>query len=256
MQKNAYKRAWFSKSCRGLRSAIIVHSQTSLRDFHSFSALKSLNMATTVRDLMNTFSPRPQDFDTPPNLSRKEWTDDFATFRPDYTTCWPPQRPAIDELLEFNEMPPSVKQLGLETLVHGLNSLPQLISSEGDVTRDFDQNIIPPVALAFSGNSALSRLSDYEPILRGAPALWQQSQIGSTSSASDQITVDFQLTMYHPQRYLEMPALIGEMKKSRVIKTREWLGQDEAGTRTRRLQRELRGYNLFPLIYFFMRLAD
>jgi hypothetical protein len=210
-------------------------------------------MATTVKNLMATFSHRPQDFDTSPTLSRKEWTHAYAAFDPASTTCWPPEIPAINELLELT--PSRANHLGLETLVHELNSLPQLISSEADVTRDFGQSVIIPVALAFSGNSASSRLSNSGPVMRGAPALWQQSQIGSTS-ASDQITVDFQLTMHHLQRDLEMPAIIGEMKKSRAIAAREWLGQAEPSARTVRLQRELRGYNLFPLTYLFMHLVN
>ena len=93
-----------------------------------------------------------------------------------------------------------------------MNALPEIITSEGDVTRDFNQNIAPPVALAFSGNFAMTSPSPQLAPQPGAPALWSRSLNGPLGPASSSKIIDYQMIIEHPIKSLELAAIIGEMK--------------------------------------------
>lgn len=206
-------------------------------------------MATTVHDLMGTFSPPSLDVDTESTLSSKPWTNEFAEFEHRYVRRWPPTIESIESFLgPAKGVPSSADFVGLQTPANHLNALPEIISSEGDVTRDFDQNIAPPVALAFSGKSAMTSPSPHSAPQPGAPALWSRSLNGPLGSVSSSKVIDYQMTMEHPIKSLELAAMIGEMKAPRVIKAKEWLFERPASSVTRRLQQELRAYDtiLFP----------
>lgn len=210
-------------------------------------------MATTVQHLMTTFSPQPLDTDTNTTISRKQWTEEFFPFERHHVTIWPPTVRAIDEFLgPMMETPSAADFVGLQTPATVLNTCREVISSEGDVTRDFDQNIIPPVALAFSGDSALSSpRPDSQPVF-GAPKLWSRSLVGangSGSSTSTARTVDFQMTMHHQQPSLERAAMIGEMKKPRAIRRTEWRFEEPQTGNTIRLAQELRAYDLISFLF-------
>ena len=152
----------------------------------------------------------------------------------------------------MNGVPSNADFVGLATPANRLNALPEIITSEGDVTRDFDQNIAPPVALAFSGNFAMTSPSPQSAPRPGAPALWSRSLNGPLGSVSSSKIIDYQMTMEHPTRSLEFAAMIGEMKAPRVIKAKEWLFERPASSVTRRLQQELRAYDniLLPLFCY------
>lgn len=118
------------------------------------------------------------------------------------------------------------------------------------MTRDFDQNIDPPVALAFSGDSALTSPSPGSRPQPGAPKLWSRSLVGPTGSTTSTKTIDYQMTMSHSVQSLELAAMIGEMKKPRVVKRSEWLFERPASSVTSRLQQELRAYGFTPFDHF------
>ena len=183
-------------------------------------------MTTTVRDLIGNFGPTPLDFDTEPTPSRKAWTENFPDFPETQVSVWRPQRNVISQFLGSGSS--TADSVGLDTPAFPLNDFPQVVSSEGDVTRDFDQGISPLVAVAFSGGSRF-----------GSPSLYLRSTVGTTSTSESKI-VDFQATMGHQERSLERPAMIGEMKKPRAIRRREWLFEADPSIVTRRLQKELR----------------
>ncbi|OKL55234.1 hypothetical protein UA08_09501 [Talaromyces atroroseus] len=194
-------------------------------------------MTTTVRDLMETYSRPPLSIDNDGTTARKVWTEEYFPFQQQYVTVWPPQRQAIDAFLGSGTSRSDADSIGLDTPAYPLNVFPQVVATEGDVTRDFDQNIIPAVALAFSGNSARSRLrSNPRQIVPGAPALWLRSLVGSTTSKF----VDYQIAMSHKIPSLQEAAVVGEMKKPKVIRRNEWAFEVHAGSVTLRLQQELR----------------
>jgi hypothetical protein len=201
-------------------------------------------MALTARQLMGIFSPPPLDVDHNATASRKAWTEDFEPFHREYVNIWQPQITEIETFLGPGTWMSEADHVGLSTPAHNLNILPQLIKSEGDVSRDFYQNILPPVSLAFSGESAMSSRGPGTQPVSGAPKLWPRSLVGTTRSNSK--IVDFQMTMAHQQPSLEAAAAIGEMKNSRVIRRSEWTFDSEADGLTIRLQQELRGYAPFP----------
>lgn len=198
-------------------------------------------MAVTAHDIMTIFDTPPLDVDNEITLSSKPWTRDFAQFDPQHVTRWPPTIEAVEKFLgPTHDALSSADFIGLRTPANYLNSLPQLISSEGDVTRDFDQNISPPVALAFSGSSALTRASSHSTLQHGAPTLWSRSLIGPTGRTSSTKIIDYQMTMRHPEPLLELATVAGEMKAPRVIKKNEWIFERSASSVTLRLQKELR----------------
>jgi hypothetical protein len=136
-------------------------------------------------------------------------------------------------------VPSNANSVGLETPAYMLNSTSQKISSEGDVSLDFGLNFNLPISLAFSGRSAVSMTTSGE-LQMGGPKLWSRSQVGFTNSTSRTKIIDFQMTMAHQKSSLEMPAMIGEMKRCRAIRGSEWLGQEVASPATINLQQELR----------------
>ena len=114
-------------------------------------------MATIVHDLMTIFSPLSLDVNMEPTLSSKPWTNGFAEFDWDYIKIWRLDIKLVERFLGLaNGVPLNADFIGLITPANHLNALPEIVTSEGDVTRDFDQNIALLVALAFLGNLAMT----------------------------------------------------------------------------------------------------
>jgi hypothetical protein len=127
------------------------------------------------------------------------------------------------------QLPSEVDDIGLQYSAHPLNLTHQAILSEGDVTRDFDQNF-EPFRLAFSYG----------------PFLWPRSLCGPTGPTNTPVTVDYQFTWPGLNPLLERAAIIGEQKQPYVIIPSEWTPSqggwaDNPGDMTKRLQREMRG---------------
>lgn len=200
-------------------------------------------MATTVRDLMGTFSLQPLDINNSATITEKRWTREYPAFDDRFVTQWPPTVEAIETFLgPVAETRTGADYVGLETPAYPLNMSRQLVETEGDVTRDFNQNIICPVELAFGGTSAWSRPSPDSQPVPGAPKLWSRSLVGSSETGSSTKIIDFEMVMSHREPSLESAAMIGEMKKAMVIKRSQWRGEDPADANSSRLQQELRGY--------------
>ena len=208
---------------------------------------------TTVHDLMTIFSPLSLDVNTEPTLSSKPWTNGFAKFDQDYVKIWRPDIKSVERFLgSANGVPSNADFVSLATPANRLNALLEIVTSEGDVTRDFDQNIALPVALAFSGNLAMTSPSPQSAPQPGAPALWLCSCNRPLGSVSSSKIIDYQMTMEHLTRSLELATMIGEMKAPWVIKAKEWLFERPASSVTHRLQQELRAYDniLLPLFCY------
>lgn len=199
-----------------------------------------LNMPTTVDELLHTFNHPPTWPNINSSISRKDWTRGYPDFGRNYA-IHPPTIDAIDAFLGPNKDNPSgADSIGLQTPAYRLNTLLQYTESEGDVTRYFDQVIAPSLALAFSGGQALSFPSpDSMPVSCG-PLLWPRSQVGPTALLSSLNTVDYQMVMHHSNRSLDLPAMIGEMKKPNTIIANEWNQRRPASAVTKTLQMELR----------------
>jgi hypothetical protein len=195
---------------------------------------------------MGRFSQQPMDFDTDPTPSRKEWTTGFQPFDQDYVQAWYPDVRELDKFLGASGAPSGAEFVGLATPAHTPNDIIQLILSEGDVTRDFDQSIASAFSLAFTGQSATTIPGPGLRAESGAPSLWQRSLVSSPGSHPDPNhnpkIVDYQMIMCHQQPSLERPAMIGELKKPRSIRRDEWLFKARKSSMTVRLQRELRAY--------------
>lgn len=189
---------------------------------------------------MLTYSRPPMDIDNDRTTSRKTWTEIYPSFQSDYVRVCSPKTQQIMATFGPGSSTSDADFVGLRTTVYPLNVFPQLVSSEGDVTRDFDQSIIAPVTLAFSGkhSSSIAR-SDPRQVIPIAPALWSRSIVGNSSTSK---VVDYQATMSHSQSSLEAAAVIGEMKKPRSIQRGEWLLSHPVSGVTDRLQSELRAY--------------
>ncbi|KAK3933655.1 hypothetical protein QBC46DRAFT_221199, partial [Diplogelasinospora grovesii] len=162
----------------------------------------------------------------------KAWTDAFPQLDSRHITVYPPTKESIDNFLgrglDLVQRPPSeVDDVGLQTQASALNAVPQAISSEGDVERDFYQHFEPAYRLAF---------------LCG-PFLWPRSLLGPTGPTNTTITVDYQLTWPGQRQYrlFERVAMIGELKQPSVIQPQEWTTNQPWGQITKRLQREMRG---------------
>lgn len=203
-------------------------------------------MPATVDHLMGTFSPQPLDTDNNTTLSSKQWTEDYFPIESQHVKLWPPTIRAIENFLgPGRDTASAADYLGLQTPAKVLNTHQELISSEGDVTRDFDQNIIPPVALAFSGQAAWTCPHPGSQPVHGAPKLWSRSLVGVNGSSSlNARTVDYQMVMQHQISSLDSAAMIGEMKKPRIIRRDEWTFQVGSSSNTVRLAQELRAYDL------------
>ncbi|KAK4096894.1 hypothetical protein N658DRAFT_501069 [Parathielavia hyrcaniae] len=193
-------------------------------------------MNSTVGSLIDAFYNTPSwPADSRPCVSRKAWADGYRLLNPRHVTFHEGSKGSIDNFLGpgldyVQRLPSEVDDIGLQYPAHSLNLTHQAILSEGDVTRDFDQNF-EPFRLAFSGG----------------PFLWPRSLCGPTGPTNTSVTVDYQLTWPGQNPLLERAAMIGELKQPFVIIPSEWTPSqrgwvDNPGDMTKRLQREMRGY--------------
>ncbi|KAJ6041243.1 uncharacterized protein N7446_010864 [Penicillium canescens] len=106
---------------------------------------------------------------------------------------------------------------------------------------DFNHLMVPCLAKAFSGASALTSQGRHSAVLPGAPLLWPRSQVGPRGSTISSAMVDYQMTMPHSGRVLERAATIGEMERPLTVRGKEWGSRGPVSTATTKLQRELRG---------------
>ncbi|CAG8887483.1 unnamed protein product [Penicillium egyptiacum] len=195
----------------------------------------------TVGDLIGHPSPAQLAVDTDTSISTKQWTNDYPPLHDRALTVMPPTMQALAAFL----LPPEgtvAHSVGLETPAYKLNSQSLEQSTEGDVTHDFFQNISPLVELAF-GDSACSIPHPSAPStasVRGGPKLNPRALVGS--DVTERKIVDYQLTMAHRKQYLEGAAIVGEFKRPRVIKRREWMFDRRPSNTTKRLMQEIRGY--------------
>lgn len=200
-------------------------------------------MSVTVFDLMREPSLPPLIVDNELTVTAKPWTREYHDFLESDVTNWPPTFDAIDKFLgHHNDGPSSADYIGLQTSAHMLNMFKHEVESEADATMDFNHLMVPCLAKAFSGASALTAQGRHSAVLPGAPLLWPRSQVGPTGSITSPMMVDYQMTMLHSGRELELAAMIGEMKRPRTIRGREWGSRGPVSAATTKLQRELRGY--------------
>jgi hypothetical protein len=208
-------------------------------------------MPVTVFDLMREPSRPPLTVDNELTVTTKPWTREYHDFLESDVTVWPPTFPAIDEFLgPHNDGHSSADYIGLQTPAHMLNMFEHEVESEADVTMDFNHLMVPCLAKAFSGASALTSQGRHSAVLPGAPLLWPRSQVGPTGSTISSAMVDYQMTMPHSGRDLERAAMIGEMKRPLTVRGREWGSPGPVSTATTKLQRELRGYD--NTFHFFL----
>ena len=201
------------------------------------------NMSVTVSDLMREPSRPPRFVDNELTVTTKQWTREYYDFLESDVTIWPPTIDAVETFLgPHNDGPSSANSIGLQTPAFMLNTFEHELQSEADVTMDFNHLIVPCLAEAFSGASALTTYGRHADPLPGAPLLWSRSQIEPTGSITSAMMVDYQMTMLHTGRELELAAMIGEMKRPRTIRGREWGSRGPVSTATTKLQKELRGY--------------
>lgn len=199
-------------------------------------------MSHTVGELMRLFSPAQLDVDTSSTLSEKKWTSDYPPLNRTRVRRWLPTRTGLEDFLSPEGVPTVADSVGLSTPAHMLNTQQLQLMTEGDVTHDFDQNIIPFVELSFSGRSAFSIPAADTAPLCGGPKLWPRSLVASKNSSSSKKIVDYQMTLSHEIRSLESPAMIGELKRPRIIKRKEWTFEANPSDTTIRLMQETRGY--------------
>lgn len=201
------------------------------------------SMSVTVFDLMREQSRPPRFVDNELTVTTKPWTRVYYDFLESDVTPWPPTLDAIETFLgPGNDVPSSADSIGLQTPAYMLNTFEHELESEADVTMDFNHLMVPCLAKAFSGASALTRYGRHADPLPGAPLLWPRSQVGPTGSINSPVMVDYQMTMLHTGRELELAAMIGEMKRPRTIRGREWGSRGPVSSATTKLQKELRGY--------------
>lgn len=206
----------------------------------------------TVRNLIRLPSPAQLPVDNDTSISVKQWTNDYPPLNARVLRVMPPTRHALAAFL----LPPEgtvAHSIGLETPAYKLNSQSFEQCTEGDVTHDFFQNISPLVELSFGDLSYSIPHPDTpsDASVRGGPKLKPRALVGS--DGSDRKVVDYQMTMAHWKRYLEGAAIVGEFKRPRVIRRREWIFESSPTSTTKRLMQEIRGYVLSTLfISFFM----
>ncbi|PYH96873.1 hypothetical protein BO71DRAFT_481676 [Aspergillus ellipticus CBS 707.79] len=212
------------------------------------------NMSHTVGDLIRLFTPQQLDVDTSSTLSEKKWTSDYHHLYRETVTGRLPIRQGLAAFLSPEPLPSYADSLGLATPAHMLNSQQLEIMTEGDVTHDFDQNIIPLVELAFSGESAVTIPARGAAPVPGGAKLSPRSLVASKNSSSSKKVVDYQMTLSHEIKLLESPAMIGELKRPRIIKRKEWAFEMTPSETTIRLMQEARGYaHLYecPQVFLF-----
>ncbi|OQE23930.1 hypothetical protein PENSTE_c008G09257 [Penicillium steckii] len=199
----------------------------------------------TVQDLLLTHVPPPLWGDNGTSTSAKRWTDEFPRFeRIIYhgSRQGPTSFEDIHRFLGPDQRTPSMAdRLGLATAAHRPNNTPQYMENEADVVRVFYQDVISPVALAFSGSTAATFQSPEMPPQMGGALMNQRSESSTQDAAHN---IDFQMVMPHSNQLLSRPAIIGEFKKPRSIIPNEWKSSERGsfGAVTRSLQKELRGY--------------
>lgn len=197
----------------------------------------------TVGDLITLPSPAQLNVDTDTSISTKQWTNDYPPLDNRTLRVMPPTRQALAAFL----LPPEgsvAHSIGLETPAYKLNSQSLEQCTEGDVTHDFFQNISPLVELSFGDFSYSIPHPDApsDASVRGGPKLKPRALVGS--DVSDRKIVDYQMTMAHRKQYLEGAAIVGEFKRPRVIRRREWMLERPPSSTTKRLMQEIRGYVL------------
>lgn len=176
-------------------------------------------MSVIVFDLMREPSRPPLIVDNEFTVITKPWTREYHDFLESDVTNWTPTFDAIDKFLGLhNDGPSNADYIGLQTSAHMLNMFKHEVESEADVTMDFNHLMVPYLAKAFSGASALTAQGRHSAVLPGAPLLWPRSQVGPTGSITSPMMVDYQMTMLHSGRDLELAAMIGEMKRPRTIR--------------------------------------
>ncbi|KKK18880.1 hypothetical protein P175DRAFT_0125885 [Aspergillus ochraceoroseus IBT 24754] len=194
----------------------------------------------TVEDLLNTFPPPVCDDNDAFTPSQKPWTSEYPIFPRQYVTPYPETHAGVDEFLGPGDNPSAADFLGLATPAHRPNPIKQHILSEADVSRDFDQNIAPGTALAFSGPSAVTMVQGR--LRPNGPELRQRSMMKPPTSTSAR-NIDWQFEMLHPDsRYITRAAIVGEMKKPRSLIIAEWVGEARPGAVTQLLMKEIRAY--------------
>lgn len=208
----------------------------------------------TIRNLIQLPSPVQLAVDNETSISTKQWTNDYPPLDKRTLRVIPPTREALAAYL----LPPEgtvAHSIGLETPAYKLNSQSLEQCTEGDVTHDFFQNISPLVELSFSdlSYSIPHPAAPSDASVRGGPKLTPRAQVGS--NFSERKVVDYQMTMSHRKQYLEGAALVGEFKKPRVIRRREWMFERTPSSTTERLMQEIRGYVLSTFL-IFLRLID
>jgi hypothetical protein len=112
--------------------------------------------------------------------------------------------------------------------VHPLNSLDYIhIQQEGDVVRDFMQNIAGPVSLAWQR---------YGHFI-------ERSESGPPGPANNVTKTVDHLYSWQPNGFpgYERCQAIGELKKATIIKIHEWSGDGPKSELTKRLGKEMRG---------------
>jgi hypothetical protein len=201
----------------------------------------------TVQDLLLTHIPPPVWGDNETSTSAKRWTGEFPTF--EHIIYHGPRQGHVsfEDVHRFlgpdHRTPSMADRLGLATPAHRPNNTPQYMENEADVVRVFYQDIISPVALAFSGPTAATFQSSEMPLQEGGALMNQRSESSTQNAAHN---IDFQMVMPHSNLSLSRPAIVGEFKKPRSILPNEWKSSERGsfGAVTRALQKELRGYGL------------
>jgi hypothetical protein len=175
--------------------------------------------ARSIRDLLD------DDFQLPINvrgtgsstLSEKPWTRDFHRVRA--YSFYDNEINTLDTVLgdEWDDDEVRIDQ----PLLYAFPNQPQYISSEGDVTRVYHQQISGPVMAAWTSY----------------PRIIERNQVGPLGSTSFSGTVDCCFT------YANCCLLIGELKVPGTI-TEDWNDLNTVSTTKARLGKELRGYVL------------
>lgn len=202
----------------------------------------------TVKDLLLTHTPAPAWTSNGVAITTKRWADEFPRFAR-ILYHGPMQGPAsFEDVRSFlgpdPGTPSMADHLGLATPAYPLNHPPQYMENEADAVRVFYQDIIAPVALAFSGSTSVTFLGSNVPLQRGGVRMNQRSESGPQRGPQGAThNIDFQMVMPHSDPLLSQPAIIGEIKKPGSINPNEWKSDSQgvAGSATRALQRELRG---------------
>ncbi|OJJ94759.1 hypothetical protein ASPACDRAFT_1892258 [Aspergillus aculeatus ATCC 16872] len=192
-------------------------------------------MSHTVGSLIRMFGRQQLDVDISSTLSEKKWTSDYHPLYRETVRGRLPTRQELTAFLSPETLPSKADSLGLATPAHMLNTQQLELMTEGDVTHDFDQNIIPLVELAFSGESAVTIPARGDAPVPGGPKLSPRSLVASKNSSSSKKVVDYQMTMSHEIKLLESPAIIGELKRPRIIKRKEWAFEQNPSETTIRL---------------------